>query len=415
MKLKQRNDKMRDLLRMKWAATGLLIAMVALFVGARLYEGAHPVLGFVRAFAEAGMAGGIADWFAVTALFRHPLRLPLPHTAIVPRNKDRIGENLGAFFEQNFLSREVVADKLEQVDLSGGLLRWIGKPEHTRQIVQYCAALIPDLLAKVDARDVERFTQNELAMRIREFDLAPLVNDIVTHTIESVDYDALLTPALEEIALLFEENRDIIRDRVRERSGWIWQRISLDEKIADAVIKVIDEAVAEVRNTREHPWRRRFGEFARERMAGLAASSAWRAKCEALRDELLAHPAFSALMVGLWSETVERLREDRQASDSWVNAKLEAIIAQWAQDALCDDALRAKMNARAREVILELMPAQRHQLAQLIAETVRRWDTDTVTRKLEVEVGRDLQFVRINGTLIGGIVGLVLHALAMLA
>lgn len=410
----KRDEKTRDLLRMKLVATGLLIAMVALFAGARLYEHAYPVLGFVRAFAEAGMAGGIADWFAVTALFRHPLGLPLPHTAIIPRNKDRIGDNLGNFFEQNFLSQEVIAAKLADVDLARAFVRWIGEPNAIRQIADYLAEQVPEMLATVDGEDVERFARHALAARIRQIELEPLVAGLLTQASQSIDYDAIITPALEELALLFHENRDVIRRRVRESSGWIWQRISLDEKIADAVIRVIDQALSEVRDLPNHPWRHRFGEFAHELVVGLATSPAYLAKCEALREQLLAHPAFSACVSGLWNELVQRSRADTRAPDSVIRTRLHAIIAQWAQDALRDEALLARLNARAREAILGIVPAQRHELARLIADTVRRWDTPTVTEKLEVEVGRDLQFVRINGTLIGGLVGLALHALGML-
>ncbi|MEX3959175.1 DUF445 domain-containing protein [Trinickia sp. EG282A] len=413
-KRQQRPDKARDLRRMKAAATGLLIAMIALFAVSAFFERAYPVLGFVRAFAEAGMAGGIADWFAVTALFRHPLRLPLPHTAIIPRNKDRIGENLGNFFEQNFLSQEDIAAKLADVDLSGAFVRWIGKPEQTGQIADYLAGLMPDLLASVGTEDVEQFTRSALAARIREIELAPLVGGVLTQVAQTIDYDALITPALEELALLFHENHDLIRRRVREGTGWIWQRIALDDKVADAVIRVIDEAMTDVRDNRDHPWRRRFGEFAHELIAGLAASPAYLAKCEAWREQLLEHPAFATWVGSLWSELVEQTRMDAQAPDSVVKARLQTLITQWTREALRDEALRSRMNERAREAILDMMPAQRHELARLIADTVRRWDTATVTEKLEVEVGRDLQFVRVNGTLIGGMVGLVLHALGTL-
>ncbi len=414
MKQRKPQDKARDLLRMKAAATGLLVAMIALFAGSAFYERAYPLLGFVRAFAEAGMAGGIADWFAVTALFRHPLRLPLPHTAIIPRNKDRIGENLGSFFEKNFLSREDIAAKLADVDLSGAFMRWIGKPEQTRQIADYLGTLTPDLLASVGSEDVEQFARSALAARIREIELAPLVGGILTEVAQSIDYDALITPALEELALLFHENHDVIRRRVREGTGWIWQRIALDDKVADAVIRVIDEAMRDVRDNPEHPWRRSFGEFAHELVAGLAVSPTYLAKCEAWREELLAHPAFAASVSSLWTELVERARVDAEAPDSAVKARLQALIEQWTRQALNDEALRVRLNERVRETILDMMPAQRHELARLIADTVRRWDTATVTEKIEVEVGRDLQFVRVNGTLIGGLVGLVLHALGML-
>jgi uncharacterized membrane-anchored protein YjiN (DUF445 family) len=415
--MNKRDEKARDLRRMKWAATGLLIAMIALFAGATFFQRAYPMLpllGAVRAFAEAGIAGGMADWFAITALFRHPLGLPLPHTAIIPRNKDRIGENLGNFFERNFLSQEIVAEKLASVDLSGAFLRWIGKPEQVEQIADYVSALAPDLFDRVDNDEIEHFAQHVLAARIRQIELAPLAQSVLAQVAQNVDYATILTPALEELALLFHDNKDVIRRRVRAETAWIWQRVALDEKVADAVIRVLDDALKEVRNTPDHPWRRRFSDFAHELLTDLTTSPAYLAKWEALREQFLDSGGFAAGVASLWRELGQNLRADTRSSTSLVRMRLHAVIAQWAHDALNDQALQVRLNARAREAILGMIPAQRHELARLIADTVRRWDTATVTQKIEVEVGRDLQFVRINGTLIGGLVGLALHALGML-
>jgi uncharacterized membrane-anchored protein YjiN (DUF445 family) len=403
--------KSRDLRRMKWAATGLLIAMVALFVVARRYEDVHPALGFMRAFAEAGMAGGIADWFAVTALFRHPIGLPLPHTAIIPRNKDRIGRNLGAFFEVNFLSKEVVSAKLADIDLAGALIRWIGRPAQTAQIADYLAELAPDLLAKAGGEDLEKLARDTLANHIRGVELAPIASSVLTQIAMGIDYDKIITRLFEEQVQLLHLNKDVIRQRVREGTGWVWRRVSLDEKISDSLIRVMDEALAEVRDMPDHPWRGRFTEVAHGWIVALAESPAFLAQWEKLREEMLSHPAFSGCIGTLLAELTQMLRADTQSPDSLVRARLNLIISQWANDALQDQALQARLNQRARYTLATTIAAQRHELAHLIADTVRRWDTATVTRKIEVEVGSDLQFVRINGTLIGGLVGLALHAL----
>ncbi|HEV3104798.1 MAG TPA: DUF445 domain-containing protein, partial [Trinickia sp.] len=330
-----------------------------------------PLLGAVRAFAEAGIAGGMADWFAITALFRHPLGLPLPHTAIIPRNKDRIGENLGNFFERNFLSQEIVAEKLASVDLSGAFLRWIGKPEQVEQIADYVSALAPDLFDRVDNDEIEHFARHVLAARIRQIELAPLAQSVLAQVAQNVDYATILTPALEELALLFHDNKDVIRRRVRAETAWIWQRVALDEKVADAVIRVLDDALKEVRNTPDHPWRRRFSDFAHELLTDLTTSPAYLAKWEALREQFLDSGGFAAGVASLWRELGQNLRADTRSSTSLVRMRLRAVIAQWAHDALNDQALQARLNARAREAILGMIPAQRHELARLIADTVR--------------------------------------------
>jgi uncharacterized membrane-anchored protein YjiN (DUF445 family) len=413
MELDQRNNA-RALSRMKWIATGLLGAMVVLFFVARQLEPAYPWLRFAKAFAEAGMAGGFADWFAVTALFRHPLGLRLPHTAIIPANKHRIAENLGTFFEQNFLLPEVVTAKLAQIDLSGALLRWLSAPGQAEQIAGYLDSLAPKVLTMVDEREAVELIRDALAHRARSVPLQPVAAAVLAQISRSADFDALLAPLLEELDLLFRDNSDLIRRRVREGTGWIWQRISLDEKVADAVIKILDSALEEVRRTPDHPWRRRLGALAHDRLAGLADSPTFLAQLETMREALLAHPMLNQHIAALWRELRDAVTSDIERPESLVRARLVLLIEQGARHVAENAALRARLDQCGRDAILAMMAAHRLQLARLIADTVHGWDTATVTRKLEIEVGSDLQFVRINGTLIGGLVGLVLQALQLL-
>lgn len=406
--------KTRDLTRMKWTATGLLVAMAALLFGVRPYEPAYPWLGFVRAFAEAGLAGGIADWFAVTALFRHPLGLRLPHTAIIPANKRRIAENLGNFFERNFLVPDVVAARLAQIDLSGTLLRWIGGPQHASRIAGYLVGLSPMLLDSVNPRQALQSIQDVLVERLRAVPMASVSGVLLAQVARNIDYHAILVPALEELTLLFRDNRDVIQRRVRESTGWLWQRFSLDEKVADAVIRVIETVLEEVRDTPDHPWMQRFEAFANEGLARLD-SPPFHARLEAMRDELLAHPMIGECVVAMWTALRQRLEADIGSTDSVLRARVAAVITQGAAYIENDAGLRERLDLWCRNATLAMIESQRHQLAALVAETVQSWDTATVTRKLELEVGSDLQYVRINGTLIGGVAGLGLHALQLLA
>lgn len=408
------DGRRRELRQMKLAATGLLVAMVALFGGTSMLAHLHPAFGYARAFAEAGMAGGVADWFAVTALFRRPLGLPLPHTAIIPRKKYRIAENLGRFFELNFLSDDVVAAKLAGIDLASPLSRWVTQPQQVEQIADYLTAVVPGKVDALDAQALDRMVRDAISARVREIDVASIAAGVLPQLTQSIDYDTIIVAALDELKWLIEDNKDVIRGRVRGETGWMLQRMSVDVKVADAIVKVLGDALDEVRATPDHPWRRRLRMLAHEQLLALSESPTYLAKWVALRDGALQSDAFSERIARMRRDLVESLHADARSPDSLVRATLRATIEQLAGDASKDGRLRARLNACVREAILDMIPALRHELGVLIADTVSRWDAATATEKIELEIGRDLQFVRINGTLIGGLVGLLLHAIGAL-
>jgi uncharacterized membrane-anchored protein YjiN (DUF445 family) len=400
--------------RMKLLATALLAAMAALYVLSRILEPRYPVLGFARALAEAAMVGAIADWFAVTALFRHPLGLPLPHTAIIARNKDRIGENLAKFVETNFLAPEIIATKLERIDFTIQFARWLGTPERGRQIAQWALDFLPSLLAAIDDEDVRRFIHDNVAQRVREVDTPFVVGTIADTLLEDDRHQAVVTELLVQLTRLFEEHKPLIRQRVRERTAWIWKKLSIDEKVSDSLIAVVDDALKALSENPEHAWRRGFDEAIRDFVAQLRTSPEYLAKWEALKERFVEHPALKAYLATIWRDVKASIERDAAAPHSYIKARIEEAIAGIAKGLLVDDAMRARLNAWLRETMLAVIAAQRHAIARLISDTVHHWDADTVTQKIELEVGRDLQFVRINGTVIGGLVGLVLHTLDVL-
>lgn len=404
-------EKARGYARMKRIATGLLGAMAAVYAAASAYEPAYPVLGFVRAFAEAAMVGAIADWFAVTAIFRHPLGLPLPHTAIIPKNKDRIGENLGKFVERNFLSAENLAAKIEDIDFTAAFAEWLNEPARSRGIASRVTAFVPELLATIDDEAMQRFVRENLTERMRRIDTAPLVGKLVDALVDSGRYEQVVTAVLQQLALLFHENKDNIRHRVRENTAWLWQQLSIDEKVSDNVISVVDGILTELSENPRHASRQRFYQAMEAFVEELKTSPAYLARWEALKEELLAHPAVARYLSDLWSEIKQGIQSDAASADSTIRARLETLIAGTSETLLREDAVRERLNAWLREAMLDVIRARGHEIARLIADTVRQWDTATVTEKIELEVGKDLQFIRINGTLIGGMVGLVLHAL----
>ncbi|WP_206957049.1 DUF445 domain-containing protein [Trinickia acidisoli] len=408
------DDKIRAYTRMKGLATALLAAMAGVYVLSRIYEPRYPALGFARALAEAAMVGGIADWFAVTALFRHPLRLPLPHTAIIPRNKDRIGENLAKFVETNFLAPELIAGKLERIDFTTQFARWLAVPERGKQIAQWALDFVPSLLSAIDDEDVRRFIHDNVAQRVRDVDTPLLVGTIADTLLEDNRHQAVVTELLEQLALLFEEHKPLIRQRVRESTAWIWKKLSIDEKVSDNLIAVVDDALKALSDNPDHAWRRGFDDAIRSFVVQLKTSPDYLAKWDALKERLLEHPALKEYLSIVWRDIKASIERDAAAPDSYVKARIEAAIAGIAKGLLDDAAMRERLDAWLRETMLAVIDAQRHAIARLISDTVHHWDAQTVTEKIELEVGRDLQFVRINGTVIGGIVGLLLHTLDVL-
>lgn len=406
--------KMRAYVRVRRTATALLAGMAGIYVAARIYEPHWPVLGFVRAVSEAAMVGGIADWFAVTALFRHPLRVPLPHTAIIPRNKDRIGENLARFVESNFLTRQVISRHLTQVEFTAYLARWLDEPGRSREIARHTVQIVPGLLAAIDERDVHRFIQAQLAKHAGRIDLQRAVGNVLEALVEDDRHQAVVTEMLQQLALLFHENKPLIRERVRESTAWIWQKLSVDEKVADNLIGIADQTLDELGKDPNHPWRRRFDDAVRRFIDQLKTSPDYLAKWETLRQRWLGHPAVERYLSTLWDDVRATIERDAGASDSVLQARLEAAIERFSTTVLREDAVHDRLDAWAREAMLGMIETQRSAIARLISDTVRHWDAQTVTQKIELEVGRDLQFVRINGTVIGGLVGLALHTLSVL-
>jgi uncharacterized membrane-anchored protein YjiN (DUF445 family) len=408
------DGKLRAYAHMKLLATALLAAMAGLYLVSRIFEPRYPALAFARALAEAAMVGAIADWFAVTALFRHPLRLPLPHTAIIPRNKDRIGENLAKFVETNFLAPEIIAGKLERIDFTMQAAHWLAAPERSRQIARWTLDFLPRLLAAIDDEDVRRFMHENVARRVREVDTPLLVGIIADTLLEDGRHQAVVTELLKQLTELFEEHKPLIRQRVRESTAWLWKKLSIDEKVSDNLIAVVDETLKALSENPDHAWRQGFDDAIRHFVGQLKTSSEYLAKWEALKDRLIEHPALKAYLATIWHDLKASIERDAAAPHSYIKAHIEEAILGIAKGLVEDDVMRARLNAWLRQTMLIVIDAQRHAIARFISDTVHHWDAETVTQKIELEVGRDLQFVRINGTVIGGFVGLLLHTLDVL-
>ncbi|HEU5284526.1 MAG TPA: DUF445 domain-containing protein [Burkholderiales bacterium] len=397
---------------MQRTATGLLFAAAAIYAVARVYESRYPAVGYLRAFCEAAMVGGLADWFAVTALFRHPLGVPLPHTAIIPSNKERIGEALGRFVERNFLSTEVVAAKLGEADLAGTAARWLSQPERSAMLAGHVAAFLPRLLDAAGDEPMRRFLHRRMVEGLRRIDMAPLAADVLETLTAGNRHQELVDEVVLQTRRLLSEAEPEVRARVRQKTAWLWQKLGVDEAISDRLISAAEETLAEVAVDPEHAWRQRFTDLVREYVVRLRTSPEYARRAEALKQSLLDHPALATYIGSIWDEVRTRVREDTAREDSGIRTGLRSALVRLGDALLAEPEVREAINAGMRKALGEIVERRRHEVAELIAQTVRRWDARTVSERIERAIGRDLQYIRINGTVIGGLVGVVIHAVS---
>lgn len=401
------------LTRMKRLAGGLLLLMIAVFIAARLGESSLPWLGYIRAFAEAAMVGALADWFAVTALFRHPLGIPIPHTAIIPRNKDRIGESLGTFVQSNFLSPEVLSEKIAAWNIAGKISQWLADDTNSTMLADKVAGAVPDILNALKDEDVNHFIEKNITSRIRAIEIAPLAGNILTTLTADNKHQELFDAALRMAAELLDSNRQYIREKIREESPWYVPEF-VDNKVYEKIITKAEQTLMEVNANPQHELRRKFHIATQEFIEKLRTSPEYKERGEQLKEELLNHPIVRQYFSRVWTDIKNRILEDVNNPDSAIRAQIQKTVASFGRALANDEAMRDKINTWIREAALTAVSSRRAEIAALISDTVRRWDADTVTRKMELQVGKDLQYIRINGTVVGGLVGLLIHVLSQL-
>jgi uncharacterized membrane-anchored protein YjiN (DUF445 family) len=388
--------KQLQLDRMKRRATGLLVGMAVVFVAAWLLEPGHPWLGYVRATAEAGMVGGVADWFAITALFRRPLNLPIPHTAIIPQRKDRIGRSLGNFVQNNFLSPEVLEAKLRAAQLSRRAAEWLGVPEHARAVVR--------------DEDVHALLERSVIEPLKRRPIAPVLADGLALLTVNDRHQQLLDRLVHGLGRLVAENDGLIRQRIREESPW-WIPDFVDDRLHDKVVDAIGRTLVSVSADPAHPLRRQLDELLVTWIDQLRESPEVIARAETIKQQVLDHPTSEQLTESLWREVKKTLDRQVDAAEQGTPGGLERGLSALAGAALEDEALLAKIDDWVVGAVLRVVEQHRHEVGQLISHTVSAWDPDETSRRIELQVGRDLQFIRINGTLVGGLVGLALYTL----
>ncbi len=414
MTSRPKTQKPSSLVQMRRIANGLLLAIMGVFVFSHMWEPAGQDWDmqwrFVRAFAEAAMVGGLADWFAVTAIFRRPLGLPIPHTAVIPNNQDRIADAVGRFIADNFLKAELVAERVKDKDLSEALAKWLASPSQSSALAGGLVQAVPALLDALDDETVSVFLRQQAAEAAEGARVAPAFGSVLEALAEQGRHQAILDALLKQGYRLLEQNQDIIRERVRERSGWLMRFVSADRKVADTVINAVNDLLYDVAADPRHPLRGQLNDMVVKFAGDLRDDPVLQARVGTWLKEAAAHPSVAGAVEAGWNEFKAALRRDCAAPDGRLRTWLEGALINLGAGLLREPSVRAALNARLRALLVELADRHGEDVAKLVSETIRRWDSVTIVEKLESNVGRDLQYIRLNGTIIGGLVGLVLHA-----
>jgi uncharacterized membrane-anchored protein YjiN (DUF445 family) len=355
------------------------------------------------------VVGGLADWFAVTALFRHPLGLPIPHTAIIPRSKDRIGEGLGDFVERNFLAPEIIAARLRGLAPARHLALWLARPENARRAADQVTEALPYVIRSLGDPSVQEFVARSFGEQLKEMDLAPVAGRLITLFTASGQYDTLFDRALDATQAVLAANADRIYAIVEERSRW-WVPKTVNRRVAVALIEGIEEVLAELRLP-DSAARERFRAAVEDFAASLVASPERRRRFDEAKNRLIEHPEMQAWLGGIWDEVRRVFLADLAAPASRTREAARTAILTLGQTLERDGEMQARLDLAIEHAALAVVP-WRGQIGALISEVVRGWDARTVTRRLELAIGSDLQYIRMNGTLVGACVGCALYLVA---
>ncbi len=414
--LSRAETKDRQLRRMKRWAGGLLLLMLLLHVLSSALEARHPALFYLSAFTEAAMVGAIADWFAVVALFHHPLGLPLPHTAVIPRNKGRIAEGVADFIESNFLSPEAIVARIAEARPAHTLCAWLLKAQNAGTVAGYAVRLLAYGLTVLDDARIRRFLTELISTKAKELDLASAIAEVLDVLTQHGRHHELFDQALAGLDELLSrpETRRVLAAEVEKNLPFLVKavsgalRLELDERAAHKLLDIAIAKIAEVRRDRSHELRQRFDTYVAGFVRRLKTDAATRAWVHALRDEVLANPALARYVEGLWGDFRAWLSADLQQPESSVRARITQVVATFAQKLDQDVEVQRWLEEQILAAVPSLVREHRAKIGRFVEDQINGWQETRLVAELERELGPDLQYIRINGTLVGGLAGLLI-------
>ena len=412
----QEAAKLAALRRTKFLATAALCLCVAVFAAARSLQPRWPWLGFVAAFAEAATIGGLADWYAVVALFKRPLGLPIPHTAIIPANQTRIADNLGRFIEVNFLAPEPVREKLAEVDFAALVADWLADPDRAGGLSGFVGKLVPQTVSAIEGSGLRDFIAERMLEQLGKVRVAPLAAELLTAFTDDRRHQKLFDGLIGALGKFLNDEAalEAMREKIREELPSLFNLFRADayllKKIVASAGTLFDEVLADA----NHPLRHEFDRFVIGFIEQLRDSPEYASRAEALKRDLLGRPELRRFTDTMWKSLRDFLDQDALSEDSAIRRHLTSLFVDVGRQLADDPKIRADMNGGFVVALSSFVESQKSGVSTFIAEQVKRWDLAQLTRLIELNIGRDLQYIRFNGMLIGGLAGLALHTAELL-
>ncbi len=402
-------ERLRQLRAKKRQATGLLVAMFAVFIIVSVVGSNHGVLAYVRAAVEGSLVGGLADWFAVVAIFRHPLGIPIPHTAVIVERKDQFGAALGGFVQENFLSSDTLTERIRS---SGQVIRtadWLATPDNARTVAGHAATLVVGLADAIRDEDVHRLIEDEITSGLDRLALAPLAARALRAITAKGRHQELLDSVLRGLEQFLNDNRDALRERYARESPWWLPRV-VDERIFDRILDGVHDLLRDINTDPNHEIRGQVDKWVATLADNLETAPEYRERGEQLKRDLLGHSELRKWTSSLWEEVKGALRSQASDPESELRRHLADALMGAARRFRDDPALADKVEQLVESGISYVAEHFHDEIVDLVSGTISRWDATETSSKLEILLGRDLQFIRINGTVVGGLAGLVIFS-----
>ena len=406
--------KQEELAKMKRLASSLLLFATLVYILASLFVDQYLWVEFVAATAEAAMIGAIADWFAVTALFRHPFGIKIPHTAIIPNRKDVIAEQFGAFVQQNFLSEDVISSKIRSMNLSRRVAGWIVEKENARAVADQITAGLAAAVQVMNDKDIQIMIEKKVEDRIRNTSFSPIIGELLSFITSGRRQQELVDGAVGMGLYFLEDSDRDIKEKVEQETPW-WFPGSVDRAIYERIVRSVSKMLYEMQVDVFHPIRRRIIQTMNELMDDLKHSPDILEKEIAIKEDILKQPAVRDFTTSLWTDIRQSLLDQSENPDAELKQAIEDSVVSFGKSILEDDVLADKIDGWAEDSGRYLIRTYGHEVADLIAGTIESWDPQATSERIEIQIGKDLQFIRINGTVIGGLAGLLIHTITYIA
>ncbi len=412
-KIENREIKRYALIRFRFANTLILFVIFFLLITSNLLKESFGIFHLIKAFSEAAMVGALADWFAVVALFKYPLNLPIPHTAIIPKNKDRIAQSLADFVETHFLNENVISERITSSNPSEQLSKWLQNSEHREMITQNVKKILPEIFKIFQNQDFSNFIVSNLKENFKKVDLSGILSNILESLTKNNEHKKWVNIIISSVRKLVNENKTFIKNKVKDETPW-WTFGLLNNKIYNKIIESINNFIEDLEKNNDNKFRNDIDNKIKDLIIKLKQDNTLINKIDDLKDQLIENEELTNYILSFINNLTEKLNIDLNDKNSVILELINSSLTNFANNLEHNKPVQHRINEFIKDVATKTISSNAGKISSIITETMGKWDNKEITEELEVQIGKDLQYIRLNGAIAGGIVGVVIYAIGVL-